>query len=33
VDGTINPESTSRLTRQVIVNQELDSMIVRWLES
>jgi len=33
LDGTIDPEPTSRLTCQIIVIPELDGMVVRWPES
>jgi len=33
LDGTIDPQLTSRLTCQVIVTPELDGMVVRWPES
>lgn len=33
LEGTLDPQPTSRLTCQVIVKPELDGMVVRWPES
>jgi 2Fe-2S ferredoxin len=33
LEGTIDPEPTSRLTCQIIVTPELEGMTVRWPES